>query len=140
MSYLENLNLVIGDTSQQYAVTASTFSYRGYIAGVYYTIHGTDPMNTSSSSLVRLRMGSSTGQIIMESSSGFGPAASQWFFPQAKVVDWSTFTGTVNAYAFARIPVVNEKIVLTRQSKSAGAGKGSTEKMTMTVYVDGAKY
>jgi len=140
MAYIEKCSLVIGDTSEQFAYAKSTAAYTGYIAGVYYTIHGTDPMNTSSSSFVRLRSSSTSGFILMESSSGFGPAASQWFFPGGPMVDWSTFTGSVSTAMMTRIPLQREHLVLTRASKAAGAGKGSTEKLTMTVYVDGIQY
>ena len=139
--YLEKVTLSgTASSSKAWLTATSTKAYSGYIAGIYYTTDATNPLTAGSSSIIYLRSGSTTGRILCRSSSGLVGAA-KWWFPvgaasKSTQIDADLLYSAGNKVA-SRIPLVSEKLCMVKVAAATSAGGGSTEGLSLTIFVEG---
>ena len=119
----------------KFTSAASTKAFNGEIIGIYYSTDATNPFVAGSSGKLRLREGSTTGNILVATSSGFAGAA-RWLTPR-HAVGPSSKVGTGTSGLSGLIPVCKSKLYLCSARHSSAATKGSSEGVTWDVYIRG---
>jgi hypothetical protein len=113
----------------------STKAFNGEIVGLYYSSDATNPLKSASSGKLRLREGSTIGNVLVASSSGVAGVA-RWMIP-GRAVTYSSKVGTGSSGLHPGIPIVKSKLYLTCARPSSAAGKGSSEGCSVDVYIKG---
>ena len=137
--YLEKVTFTgTASSSKRWLTATSTKAYSGYIAGLYYSTDATNPLTAGSSSIIYLRSGSTTGRILCRSSSGFVGVA-RWKFPvwpASRSTQLDKTWGSSGESAM-RVPIAREKLVMVKVAGATSGGGGSTEGLSLTIYIEG---
>jgi len=133
--YLEKVRMsVTASSSKSWATASSTKNYSGYIAGIYLTPDGSNPLTAGSSSYFQLRADSTAGRVICRSSSG--AIGTRYWYPR-HAAHTSTAGVPVGSSDGARLPICGEGLTLVKIAGATSAGGGSTEGLVLDIFVEG---
>ena len=134
-TYLEKVTFeVSASSSKSWATASSTKAYSGYIAGLYLSVDGTNPLTAASSSYFQLRADSTAGRTICQSSSGVN--GTRYWYPR-HAAHSSTAGTAIGSSMYARLPICNETLTMVKVAGATSAGGGSTEGLSLTVFIEG---
>ena len=135
--YFEKVTLSgTASSSKAWMTATSTKAFSGYLAGMYYVADATNPLTAGSSSICYLREDSTAGRILCRSSSGLAGADRVWY--PADVFTYSTQWDKDSAFdLLSKIPIAHAKLVLCKVAGATSGGGGSTEGMSVTIYIEG---
>ena len=134
-TYLESYSFAVtASSSKSWATHSSTKAFSGYLHAMYLSPDGTNPLTAGSSSYFQLRADTTAGRVICRSSSG--ATGTRYWYPRHRAHS-STAGTAIGSSIYDRPPVVNEKIVLCKIAGATSDGGGSTEGLTLKVFIEG---
>jgi len=133
-TYLEKVTLsVTASSSKSWATATSTKAFSGYIQTMYLSPDGTNPLKADSSSYFQLKADTTAGRVLCRSSSG--AVGTRYWYPRHEH-HYST-AGTQFGLEGARVPICRETLKLVKVAGSSTGGGGSTEGLSLTVFIEG---
>lgn len=140
-TYLEKVTFeVSASSSKAWATASSTKAYSGYIHGIYLSPDASNPLTAGSSSYWQLRADSTAGRVICRSSSG--ALGTRYWYPRHAVHSSTAggvleATSSANAWFAERPMICNEAISMVKVAGATSAGGGSTEGLSITIFIEG---